>query len=49
LTLTLVECLRALLAGAPVGNAASLAVAWCAAIALAGYLWARAAFRRGSR
>src|SRR6266568_1868963 len=44
-----VECLRALLTGAPVGNAASLALAWCAAIALAGYLWARAAFRRGTR
>ncbi len=44
-----VECLRALLTGAPVGNTASLALAWCAAMALAGYLWARAAFRRGTR
>jgi ABC-2 type transport system permease protein len=44
-----VESLRALLTGAPVGDTAYLALAWCAAIALAGYLWARAAFRRGTR
>ena len=44
-----VECLRALLTGAPVGNTAYLALAWSAAIALAGYLWARAVFRRGPR
>jgi len=44
-----VESLRALLTGAPVGNTAYLALAWSAAIALAGYLWARAAFRRGTR
>jgi len=41
-----VECMRALLAGGPVGNTAYLALAWCGAIALAGYLWARAAFDR---
>jgi ABC-2 type transport system permease protein len=44
-----VESLRALLTGAPVGNTAYLAMAWCAVIALGGYLWARAAFRRGTR
>jgi ABC-2 type transport system permease protein len=44
-----VECLRALLTGAPLGNTGHLALAWCAAIALAGYMWARAAFRRGTR
>lgn len=44
-----VECLRALLSGEPVGNTAYLAVAWCAAIALAGYLWACVAFERGHR
>jgi ABC-2 type transport system permease protein len=44
-----VECLRGLLTGTPVGNTAYLALAWCAAIALGGYLWARAAFRRGTR
>jgi ABC-2 type transport system permease protein len=44
-----VDSLRALLTGAPVGTSAYAAVGWCAAIALAGYLWARAAFRRGTR
>jgi ABC-2 type transport system permease protein len=44
-----VESLRALLTGAPLGNTAYTALAWCAAIALAGYLWARAAFRRRTR
>jgi ABC-2 type transport system permease protein len=44
-----VDSLRALLAGAPVGRTGYLALAWCAAIALAGYLWARAAFRRDPR
>jgi ABC-2 type transport system permease protein len=44
-----VDSLRALLTGAPVGNTAYAALAWCAAIALVGYLWARAAFRRGTR
>jgi ABC-2 type transport system permease protein len=44
-----VECLRALLTGAPLGYTAYLALAWCAAIALAGYLWARAAFGRRTR
>lgn len=44
-----VDCLRALLTGTPVGNTAYLALAWSAAIALGGYLWARAVFRRGPR
>jgi ABC-2 type transport system permease protein len=44
-----VESLRALLTGAPVGNNAYLALAWCAAIATAGYLWARTAFRVRTR
>jgi ABC-2 type transport system permease protein len=44
-----VDCVRALLTGAPVGNTAYLALAWCAVIALTGYLWARAAFGRGTR
>lgn len=44
-----VDSLRALLAGAPAGHTTYLALAWCAAIALAGYLWATAAFRRGTR
>jgi ABC-2 type transport system permease protein len=37
----IMESLRALLTGAPVGNHIWWATAWCAAIALAGYLWAR--------
>lgn len=41
-----VESLRALLTGAPVGNTAYLALAWCAAIAVAGYVLAQSAFRR---
>jgi ABC-2 type transport system permease protein len=44
-----VESLRALLTGAPVGNNVHLALSWCAAIALVSYLWARASFRRGRR
>ena len=44
-----VESLRALLTGGPVGHTGYLALAWCAAIALAGYLWATAAFRRRTR
>jgi ABC-2 type transport system permease protein len=43
------DCLRALLTGAPAAHTGYLALAWCAAIALAGYLWARAAFRPGGR
>jgi ABC-2 type transport system permease protein len=43
--------LRGLLTSSAVGpgivHSAVLAVAWCAAIALAGYLWARALYNRG--
>jgi ABC-2 type transport system permease protein len=45
----IVETLRGLLTGAPVGHTAYLALAWCAGIALTGYLLARAAFGRGTR
>jgi ABC-2 type transport system permease protein len=44
-----VESLRALLTGTPVGGTAYVALAWCAALALVGYVWAQAAFRRGTR
>jgi ABC-2 type transport system permease protein len=30
--------------GTEVGNSAALAVAWCAAISLGAFLWARAAY-----
>ena len=44
-----VDSLRALLTGAPIGNTGYLALAWCAAIALVSYLWAQAAFRRATQ
>src|ERR1700680_49136 len=44
-----VDSLRALLTGAPVGNTPYLAIAWCAGIALVSYLLAQAAFSRGTR
>jgi ABC-2 type transport system permease protein len=44
-----VESLRALLTGAPVGSTAYLGLAWCAVIALAGYVWAQVAFQRATR
>jgi ABC-2 type transport system permease protein len=40
------ETLRGLLLGTPIGNNAIIAVAWCAGIALLGYLWARKLFSR---
>jgi ABC-2 type transport system permease protein len=41
-----IETLRGLLLGTVIGNSAVIAVAWCPAITLASYLWARAAFNR---
>jgi len=43
---SMIETLRGLLLGTPIGNNAVIAVAWCAVIALGGYLWARAAYNR---
>ena len=37
----IMETLRALLTGAPVGSTIWWAIGWCGVIALAGYLWAR--------
>jgi len=42
----IVESVRALLTGAPLGNNAYVALAWCAVIALVGYVWAQAGLRR---
>lgn len=42
----IIETLRGLLMGTPIGNSAMLAVAWCAVISLVGFLWARALFNR---
>lgn len=41
-----IDTLRGLLTGTPGGGTALAAVAWCAGLALAGYLWARVLFRR---
>ena len=42
----IMETLRGLLMGAAIGNSGVLAVAWCIAIGLAGYLWAKHLFNR---
>jgi ABC-2 type transport system permease protein len=42
----IVETLRGLLAGTPIGDSASVAVAWCVAISVAGYLWSRRLYER---
>ncbi|QFZ24046.1 ABC transporter permease [Saccharothrix syringae] len=41
-----IETIRGLLSGAPDGGDAAAAVAWCAGIALVGYLWSAASFRK---
>jgi ABC-2 type transport system permease protein len=40
----IIESLRGLLTGHPSGGYAAAALAWCAGIALVGYLWSRATF-----
>jgi ABC-2 type transport system permease protein len=42
----IIESLRGLLAGTPSAGHAIVALAWCAGIALGGYLWALATFKR---
>ena len=42
----IIETLRGLLLGTQIGSDGPAAVAWCLAIALIGYLWARARFTR---
>jgi len=42
----IIDALRGLLLGTAVGSSGPIAVAWCVGLALAGYLWARALFRR---
>jgi len=41
-----IDTLRGLLLGAPIGDSAVLAVAWCAIITLVGYIWAKKLFAR---
>jgi ABC-2 type transport system permease protein len=43
---SMIETLRGLLLGTPIGNHAIVAIAWCVMIALVGYLWARVAYNR---
>jgi ABC-2 type transport system permease protein len=42
----IIDTVRGLLTGTPTGDSAVVAVAWCVGLALVGYLWARALFRR---
>jgi ABC-2 type transport system permease protein len=42
----IIETLRDLLNGTPSATTAGIAVAWCAGIALAGYLWASSTFKK---
>jgi ABC-2 type transport system permease protein len=42
----IIDTLRGLLTGTAIGSSAVLAVAWCAALALGGYLWARSRYDR---
>ncbi len=43
---SMIETLRGLLLGTLIGHSATVATAWCVAIALVGYFWARAAYNR---
>jgi ABC-2 type transport system permease protein len=42
----IIETLRGLLMGTPIGNNAWISLAWCAVIALGGYLWSKNLFNR---
>jgi ABC-2 type transport system permease protein len=44
----LIETLRGLLMGTPIGNNAVIALGWCVLIALGGYLWSKKLFNRES-
>ncbi len=42
----IIETLRGLLLGTPIGDSAMIAVAWCVAISLVGFVWARRLYER---
>jgi ABC-2 type transport system permease protein len=42
----IIDTLRGLLLGTPLGSSAVIAVAWCVGLTVVGYAWARAVFRR---
>jgi ABC-2 type transport system permease protein len=44
----MIDTIRGLLTGTPIGHSGVIAVAWCAAIALGGYLWSKKLFNRES-
>jgi len=44
----LIETLRGLLMGTPIGNNGAIAVGWCVVISLGGYLWSKKLFNRES-
>jgi ABC-2 type transport system permease protein len=44
----LIETIRGLLMGTPVGASLPIALGWCVAIALGSYLWAKKLFNRES-
>jgi ABC-2 type transport system permease protein len=44
----LIETIRGLLMGTPIGNSGVIAVGWCAGITLGGYLWSKRLFNRES-
>ncbi|MFE0591021.1 ABC transporter permease [Micromonospora echinospora] len=44
----LIETIRGLLMGTPIGNSAVVAVGWCVVITLGGYLWSKKLFNRES-
>ncbi len=43
---SMIETMRGLLLGTAIGHSAAIAAAWCVAIAMIGYLWARVAYNR---
>jgi ABC-2 type transport system permease protein len=44
----IIDSLRGLLTGTPIGHSGLIAVAWCIGLTLVGFLWAGALFRRGA-
>jgi ABC-2 type transport system permease protein len=42
----IIDTLRGLLLGTPIGSSGAQAVGWCVVLTLAGYFWARAVFSR---
>ncbi len=42
----IIETLRGLLAGTPIGNDGLIAVAWCVVISIAAYVWAMRLYER---